>query len=65
MRDPTYTLSKAIESMLAKRSNTSPPLIRSPCLAPDHFFRQKENKLKKLSIINLLRMVTQLVIGAS
>ena len=22
--------------MLAKRSNTSPPLIRSPCLAPAH-----------------------------
>lgn len=44
--DSTNTLSNATQSMLAKRSNTSPPLIRSPCLAPAHRLAQKEVKIK-------------------
>lgn len=44
-----FTLSRATRFMLAKRSNTSPPLMRSPFLAPDHLqhiFREKILEIK-------------------
>lgn len=36
--------------MPAKRSNTSPPRIRSPCLAPAHFSDKIRKKKKKKKV---------------